>query len=140
MRIWDPTGGVVTFIGLNPSTADAVQDDATIRVCVAYARRWGFGGICMLNLFAFRARKPKDMLAAEDPVGPENDYHIEYLAARSTEVIAAWGAHGKHLAREAAVVSLLGRQLKCLSSNKDGSPHHPLYLPANLEPKLWVPT
>ena len=66
----------VAFVGLNPSTADEKTDDPTIRRCMGFARSWGFNGIWMINAFAFRATKPKDMKAAIDPIGPDNDYAI----------------------------------------------------------------
>lgn len=62
-RTWDDDSHI-TFIGLNPSTADETEDDPTIRRCIAYAKKWEFGGINMLNLFAFRATSPGDMKRA----------------------------------------------------------------------------
>jgi len=121
------------FIGLNPSTADATQDDPTIRKCVGYAKRWGYGALCMVNLFAFRATKPSDMLVAEDPVGPENNITLGRLALNSARIIAAWGNHGRHLSRDARVMDMLP-QLYCLKVNQDGSPAHPLYLPGSVVP------
>ena len=34
-RRWQPSAPVVNFIMLNPSTADAVQDDPTVTRCIA---------------------------------------------------------------------------------------------------------
>lgn len=82
------------FVGLNPSTADELLDDPTIRRCVAFARSWGYGALCMTNLFAFRATDPDVMKSADDPVGPENDQHLQDLANGASVVIAAWGVHG----------------------------------------------
>jgi len=65
------------FIGLNPSTADETKDDPTIRRCINYAKRWGYSGLCMTNLFALRATKPAVMKANPGPVGRENDYQIQ---------------------------------------------------------------
>ena len=70
-RIWEKGAPMVMFVGLNPSTADETQDDPTIRRCIDFAKRWGYGGLYMLNIFAFRATNPKDMKAAADPVGPD---------------------------------------------------------------------
>lgn len=135
-RIWNPDRGVVAFVGLNPSTADAEKDDHTVRTCMRYAQSWGYGGICMLNLFAFRTRSPAVMLKASEPVGIENDWHIEYLAWRAQRVIVAWGRHGNHMSRAARVARLLP-PMECLAVNKDGTPHHPLYLPADIQPQPW---
>ena len=72
-RTWNQDDGHVMFIGLNPSTADEFTDDPTERRCMGFARRWGFGGIYMMNLFAFRATNPLDLLFQHDPTGSENN-------------------------------------------------------------------
>lgn len=56
--------GSVAFIGLNPSTADEQKDDPTVRRCIGFARAWGYDRVEMLNLFAFRAKDPREMYAA----------------------------------------------------------------------------
>lgn len=99
--------GYAMFIGLNPSTADEVLDDPTIRRCMAFAQAWGYGALCMTNLFAFRATKPADMLAAADPIGPENDKHLIDLARDAGVVVAAWGTNGTHLGRDQAVHAMV---------------------------------
>ena len=123
------------FVGLNPSTADEREDDQTIRKCVAYAKRWGYGALCMANLFAFRATQPKDMMAAEDPIGPENDGTLKALSRSAGIVIAAWGKDGNYKGRDKQVMAFLP-QLHCLKQNKDGSPAHPLYLLGDATPFL----
>lgn len=126
-------GPHVLFIMLNPSTADATNDDATIRKCVAYAKRWGFGALCVGNLFAFRATDPKDMKAAADPIGPENDATLARLASEAGVIVAAWGAHGTHMSRDKAVMKMLPT-INALHVTKDGSPGHPLYLKGDATP------
>ena len=125
------------FIGLNPSTADETLDDPTIRRCIAFARDWGYGALCMTNLFAYRATRPADMLAQDDPVGSDNDGYLRRLAAEAGVVIAAWGTHGAHGGRHKAVRAMLPT-LHYLRLTKDGHPGHPLYLPAVLRPVAWV--
>lgn len=125
--------GYAMFIGLNPSTADEVSDDPTIRRCIAFAKSWGYGALCMTNLFAFRATDPVDMKAVADPVGPENDYHLQRLASGAGVVVAAWGVHGTHRQRDTAVRSMMPK-LHCLRKTGDGHPGHPLYLPKILTP------
>lgn len=126
-------GAHVLFIMLNPSTADAAKDDATIRKCVAYAKRWGYAAICVGNLFAFRATDPKDMKAAADPIGPDNDATLARLASQAGVIIAAWGAHGSHMGRAQSVLKLLPR-IQALHVTKDGAPGHPLYLKGDAMP------
>jgi hypothetical protein len=131
-RRWNNTPYCM-FIGLNPSTADAQQDDPTIRRCIAFTKKWGYGSLCMVNLFAFRATNPKDMMMAKDPVGPDNDRCLKVLSRGAGIVIAAWGKNGSHMGR-AKQVSMVIPFLYCLHKNNDGSPSHPLYLPADSEP------
>jgi hypothetical protein len=125
--------GYAMFIGLNPSTADEVNDDPTIRRCIAFAKYWGYGALCMANLFAFRATEPVDMFAAVDPVGPENDSYLMKLAQDAGVVVAAWGTNGTHMARDRVVRDLLPN-LHCLRKTQAGHPGHPLYLPGDLRP------
>lgn len=131
-------GGTAMFVGLNPSTADATLDDPTIRRCIGFARAWGYGSLCMLNLFAYRATQPADMLAQTDPVGPENDDWLLRMTAQADVVVAAWGTHGAFKNRDEHVRSLLGGNLSYLKLTSGGHPGHPLYLPASLCPTPWA--
>lgn len=135
-RIWDPKGTPITFIGLNPSTADETVNDPTIRRCIGFARRWGYGRMIMLNLFGFRATDPRDMKKAPDPVGPDNDVWIRRLA-EGIETIAVWGAHGHWLERDHQVLDLVG-PVKCLGTTKEGFPKHPLYLRGDVVPEPYM--
>lgn len=139
-RRWKTSDRYCLFIGLNPSTADAVKDDPTIRRCVAFAKRWGYDALCMVNLFALRATNPEHMLAHFAPIGPENDAHIELCAKDAGIVIAGWGANGNHLGRAAYVNARLRKMnvtLHALKFTNDGQPRHPLYLRGDLQPIQW---
>lgn len=128
-RSWDTEKPLVAFIGLNPSTADETLDDPTIRRCIGFARDWGFGGMAMLNIFAFRATDPKVMKAAADPIGPANDVWLAKTAGEVSLTVACWGSHGSHLDRGAQVLrSVLTGPLKCFGLTAGGQPKHPLYL------------
>jgi hypothetical protein len=134
-RQWDVTNhAYAMFIGLNPSTADEVNDDPTIRRCAGYARRWGYGALCVANLFAYRTPHPKVMKAYPDPVGADNDVWLVRLANGAGVVVAAWGVDGTHLRRDRVITRLLAGKLSCLRLTKDGHPWHPLYLRKTLEP------
>lgn len=136
-REWIGGDGYAMFVGLNPSTADETQDDPTIRRCIAFAKSWGYAGLCMTNLFAFRATDPKDMLAQGDPVGDENDDWLVRIASDAGVVVAAWGVHGTHLGRDKDVRAMLPN-LHCLALTKEGHPGHPLYLRKTLTPVQMV--
>jgi len=129
--------GYAMFIGLNPSTADETIDDPTVRRCIGYAQDWGYAGLCMMNLFAFRATLPKDMKTVEDPVGPDNDRALVEIAEYAKVIIAAWGNHGMYMGRDEEVKLIIPEPLRYLRLTKDGYPGHPLYLPKELKPKLW---
>lgn len=94
-----PEQGYAMFIGLNPSTAGDVEDDPTIRRCIQFAKDWGYGALCMTNLFAFRATDPAVMKSYSEPIGSDTDAVLAELAKNAGVVVAAWGNHGKHLGR-----------------------------------------
>jgi hypothetical protein len=121
------------FIGLNPSTADEIEDDPTLIRCMNYAKSWGYGGVCMANLFAFRSTNPEVMLKANDPVGQDNDRWLVELSQKAGLVVAAWGNSGSFMGRSHQVKQLLSN-LHCLKMNKSGEPAHPLYQKASLQP------
>lgn len=126
-------GPYLQIIGLNPSTADETNDDPTIRRCIDFAKRWGFGSLCMTNAFAYRATKPEDMKAQAEPIGEDNDATIARLAAGAGMVLAAWGVHGDHIGRDETLLAMLPA-LHCLGFTKDGHPKHPLYIRADTQP------
>jgi hypothetical protein len=132
-RRWG-SGPFVLFVGLNPSTADESEDDNTIRRCIGFAKGWGYGGLLMGNLYAYRATQPRDLAKAADPVGPDNDTWLTTMSCRSGLIIAAWGADKMVLAREQHALEALGDGVCCLRKTKAGHPEHPLYLPKTLRP------
>jgi hypothetical protein len=141
-RLWRSLGrgaGAVTFIMLNPSTADETEDDPTIRRCLAFAKMWGHKSLDVVNLFAFRATNPKELAKAEDPIGPENDRVIERVITDASLVIAAWGVHGALNGRDDDVIRMVQPtgKLHYLRFTKAKHPSHPLYLPGTLKPIQW---
>lgn len=125
------------FIGLNPSTADEVINDPTIRRCIGYTKDWGYSNLCMMNLFAFRETLPILLKKAENPVGPDNDDALLTMAEKAEVVVAAWGNHGSYMGRDEEVKTMLS-QLHYLRLTKEGFPNHPLYLPKELKPIPWI--
>jgi hypothetical protein len=130
-----------TFIMLNPSTADAEVDDPTVRKCLGFCRLWGCGTLQVVNLFGIRATSPRDLMRADDPVGPENkravevamDQHRAAGECRHGPLVCAWGAHGGFLGQDLEMMGWLdgspGLKPMCLGVTKDGYPRHPLYIP-----------
>lgn len=132
-RVWNSRKPTVMFVGLNPSTADAQKDDATIRRCVRFARDWGYGALVMTNLFAYRATRPHVLPRVADPVGPRNNWWLSTLRNRADLIVIAWGTRGALLERDRAVLGKLGA-VHCLGLTKGGHPKHPLYLRASATP------
>lgn len=125
------------FIMLNPSTADAFEDDQTIRKCKGFAEREGYMHLEVVNLCALRCTKPEHLLLGEfDPVGPDNDAHVKAAIREAAIIVAAWGAPSRglkaiHYLRTRDTVNAIGRAGKamfCLGKTKKGHPRHPLYL------------
>lgn len=128
MRAWGD-GPRAVFVMLNPNAADATRDDPTIRRCVGFARRWGYGSVEVVNLFGLRARDPRDLARAADPVGPDNDRYLRAAVRRADLVVCAWGASRIAARRAAAARDLWdGSPLRCLGRTRSGAPRHPLYL------------
>ena len=125
------------FIMLNPSSADAVQDDPTIRRCIRFAKREGFGRLEVVNLYAFRSKSPSALFADLDPVGPDNTGEIRKALGRADVVIVAWGNNARNNAnadRTGEVMALIERSVKpvkCFGFTGRGQPRHPLYLPSD---------
>ena len=138
-RHWGPAA-MVNFIMLNPSVADELSNDPTVERCERRARAMGYGAFSVTNIFAWRDTDPKAMRRAVRPVGPENDAVLISTAQTADLVIAAWGTHGTHMGREAAVLELLrsnGIALHHLGLSKHGHPRHPLYVPYRQLPEEW---
>lgn len=139
-------GGVVAFVGLNPSTADEMRDDPTIRRCIRFARDWGYARLKMVNLFAYRATAPRNLFAAArdgiDIVGPQNAHVLSLTFGGADLIVAAWGAPAplttdrvvQFMSNEGA-----GWQFHVLGLTKFGSPRHPLYMPADSSPFAYDP-
>lgn len=130
-RTWDAKQPRLLYVMLNPSTADAEIDDATIRSCIRLAKGLGYGSFEVVNLFAFRATDPENLAKATDPIGPNNDSSIERAVGRCDMVVCAWGAHPMAARRSADVRNTL-RSFRpavfCLGKTKAGAPKHPLYI------------
>lgn len=131
----------MVFIGLNPSTADESRDDPTIRRCLGFARRWGHGGLEMLNLYGWRSTDPAPLWRdVPDPVGPGNDEALLIVARGAARVVCAWGAFPRADARAASVLGALraaGVTPLVLGWSAAGRPRHPLYVRADAEPARW---
>ncbi len=129
-RIWDDNKPFVMFIGLNPSTANESLDDPTIRRVKKFAFDWGYGGVYMMNLFAFVTPYPNELKECKNPLG-DNDEWIEKIALKCEKIIFAWGSFPE--AEERAKNIMKKFEGYALLINNNGSPRHPLYVPKNIK-------
>lgn len=129
-RIWDPARPPATFVLLNPSTADELRDDPTMRRCCGFARLWGCGGIEVLNLFAWRSAAPAALRTVADPVGPRNDAVLRAAVEGAALVVFGWGNHALLHGRAEAFVRRLRPGVRAfhLGLTAAGQPRHPLYV------------
>jgi hypothetical protein len=137
---------------LNPSTADDVFDDATIRRCVGFAKRWGFSGIVVTNLFAYRATQPKDLKTLlqisggwHQAVGHDNTAHLEREAKNARAIVCAWGDNCESLPeysshRDLDVIAMLRLyDLFCIRRTLKGNPAHPVRERYTGAPQMFCP-
>lgn len=150
-RTWDAGAWPLVMVMLNPSTADETVNDPTVERCERRARTQNFGGLIVLNAFAFRATDPAVMKATDDPVGPENNAHLtkcfEHAGWAQRQpggagpvVCVGWGVHGAHRGRDKDVQALAaahGVQLMCLGVTAAGQPRHPLYVGYDVPLQPW---
>lgn len=132
--------GLLTFIMLNPSTADAELDDPTIRKCKGFCDRFGYGALQVVNLFDFRATNPDELKKTSYPASKHNMDIIRAAAIMSDKVICAWGTKGIYNRQNEKVLQMLGKEnisLYALDITKDGHPKHPLYVPYDTELKRY---
>ncbi|MDV2988532.1 UNVERIFIED_CONTAM: DUF1643 domain-containing protein [Methylobacteriaceae bacterium AG10] len=139
-------GPTLAWIMVNPSTADAETDDATIRKVIGFSQRLGAGRLIVGNLFAFRATDIKALRTAADPVGLDADRHLRAIFEAAVRIIVAWGPVAKvppHLRtrwrRPVEFAHALGRELMCLGTAQDGHPLHPLMLGYDRPLVPWSP-
>jgi hypothetical protein len=141
-RWWNPDSPQIAWIMLNPSTANGSENDPTLRRVIDFSKRWGYGGLVVVNLFALVATDPEILATHPDPIGPANDAAL-FGATGGLTAVAAWGASvpAKWRHRPRAIRLQLAQRrtpLYHLGLTKDGHPRHPLYLPATTAPTLWT--
>ena len=147
---------LVTFIMLNPSTADEVENDPTIRKCISFAREWGYGRLSVVNLFAYKSPKPRDLATIKGKDldgGSRNDKAISEAVEMTDKLVCAWGSGSSLPAafkrevlkpRVQKVLAIIKNQRKkpyTISEKltEENQPQHPrsLHFPEDTRPKLW---
>jgi hypothetical protein len=123
----------VIWCMLNPSTADALIDDPTIRRCIGFTDSWGFGRLVVVNLYAYRATEPAALRlrTPAERFGPDNAAHLHHWTRVPSAriLVCAWG--GNRLDPVPEAITTATRYALGFTAN--GEPLHPLYLPADLK-------
>lgn len=126
---------------LNPSTADASNDDPTIRRCLGFCRQIGdFGRLEVVNLFAFRTPSPSELQKETDPYGQENEAYQTEAIKKADLIICAWGTNGAFLSAGDEIIKKLSpfsHKTFALDLTKNGHPKHPLYVAYDLQLKTY---
>lgn len=139
-RCFETGSKTVTFIMLNPSTADETLNDPTIRRCISFAKKLDAKKMQVVNIFAYRTPNVPELKNAEEPLGKENDFYIENAAEESDIIILAWGNHGSYMNRAEQIKKLLKPfkdKVYALKILKNSEPSHPLYLKKDIVPVLY---
>lgn len=138
-RTWDRHVHTLPVCMLNPSTADGRKDDPTIRRLIAFAKREGYGGIIVVNLFAYRTAYPTELRGRHYDilVGPKNNEVIEAAVPERADVLIGWGAF-ERMPRNASgktrsddflgYLAHVNARPMCLGRTAVGAPRHPLYV------------
>ena len=144
-RLERGAGRAMSIIMVNPSTADAEKDDPTIRKVLGFAERLQCDRIIVGNKFAYRAKDVSALRSAPDPIGPENEKHIEQILRDGDIHIAAWGSLNKlpetlrsQWKSIVRIADRVGVRLHCIGYNEDGSPRHPLMTSYNTFMSPWT--
>ncbi|RVM91495.1 DUF1643 domain-containing protein [Sinorhizobium meliloti] len=147
-RVWDDALPMLAVCMLNPSTADASVDDPTVLKLIHFGKLWGYGGLLIVNLYAFRSPSPKEMFAAgAAAVGPQNEKFtaaaVFYARDNGGKLLAAWGNDGNERAMFfARWTRCQGVELVCLGTTQSGAPKHPMArglhrIPRDQRPIPW---
>lgn len=145
-RTWGSSLQQLIWCMLNPSTADAEKDDATIRKCIGFTKRKfpEHGGIIVVNLFGFRATNPKALLTAYDPVGPDNRFAVSEAMLSGTTVVA-WGGSVPGIGETPQAIKQIRSiatthqrdNVFCFGRTLYGEPRHPLMLAYKTHLQVW---
>lgn len=141
-RTWgNPKGRIITWVMLNPSTADAEQDDATLRRIIDFSERWGNHGLVVANLFALRATDPRELAKHPHPEGRYNRQVLARVLSQGGTIVAAWGngGNGTDPARWLMARAMDHEvPLYALGLTKARAPVHPLRQPKAALLRPWL--
>ena len=139
-RIWDDLKPKLLFIGLNPSTGNELEDDPTIRRIKKFANNWGYGGVYLMNLYAYITPNPKDLFKQTD-LQKDNFKHMLHYSKLSNNILLAYGNFKLPNSQPIDIIKyyMKHKNIFILGTNKNGTPKHPLYISGNTQPiKIYL--
>lgn len=139
-RVWNRERPAMIFIGLNPSYADEVKDDATVSKLAELARMRNCGGLYIGNLFAIINTHPEQLVYDNNAIGTENDKYLAEMKRVAGVIVVGWGNHGRSADRYKEVLDILGKPVYCFGVTKQDMPTHPLYISYDRKLTEYLPT
>lgn len=138
-------GPVYAYFGVNPSTADASVDDATVRKWIGFTKAFGGRKFIVGNVFAYRATDVRQLSKVVDPKGVDTSDHIAQIINDADILVPCWGnatkappalrgAFGALL----RVLTLAGKPVMHFGLTKAGDPKHPLMLGYSTHLQPWT--
>lgn len=137
IREWDLTRDPILWIGLNPSTANEEEDDATIRRVIRFSQDWGYGVAVMMNLFTQVTPYPNELDIFDVGATLQNRADLWHMSQNTHQTVCCWG-NFKQAQFEGRVIAERLKYPYCLGQNKNGSPKHPLYIRSDTKPKPFL--
>ena len=139
----------IVFVGLNPSKANAYNNDKTLTRIINFCSLWDYKNIYIINLFGLISNSPIQLSRSNDPIGEYNDFitlkSLQYWKEDSNcDLWLGWGDNGQLRGRDRDVIKLIKKfsnmkskenncsnRVLCLGLSKKRNPRHPLYMPKN---------
>ena len=133
------------FIGLNPSKANAFNNDNTLIRIINFCSRWNYKNLYVINLFGLISKSPSQLSKNKNPIGSNNDLitlkALEFWSENiNCDLWLGWGDKGQLFQRDRIVLKLIekfskleskennySRRVLSLGLTKKGIPRHPLY-------------
>ena len=110
---------------LNPSVGNETYDDKTIKRLIVFAKKFGYGGFYIGNIFPNVNTKVDDLYLDLSHDKKKNRKHVSSMIGKSESVVYAWG---KTIDNPPSWIDKIVAKPLCFGFNKNGTPKHPLYL------------
>ena len=138
-------GPAYAYFGINPSTADASINDATVRKWIGFTKVFGGSRLIVGNVFAYRATDVSDLVNDPQPAfSLENQRHLRQIAADADVLVPCWGNKSKapkelrhHFDNVLHLLRQTGKPIKHFGLTKNGDPKHPLMLGYDVPLQPW---